>query len=304
MAQDYAKVLRGQGRDCKVIGRGEESAKAFSEQTGMEAQNGGLEAALAHSPAPREAIVAVGVEQLAASAEALIAAGTQRILLEKPGGLDLAELQSLAAKARAADTEIWIAYNRRFYASVRKAREWIEADGGLVSCFFEFSELSHRIAPLRKAPGVKEHWVLGNSSHVIDLAFWLCGRPVEWNGWQEGSLAWHPAAARFVGSGITEGGVLFSYLAEWEGPGRWGLELNTRKRRLILRPMEQLQQIEVGTVQIEPVELDDSLDQQYKPGLYAQVEAFLHGQGREGLCSLEEQVNAVADYTRIAGYEA
>jgi predicted dehydrogenase len=304
MARDYAKVLQGQGRTCVVIGRGEESARAFAQHTGIEAHPGGLASALGRSSAPREAIVTVGVEQLAPAAEALIGAGTRRILLEKPGGLHLGELQSLGAKARATGAEVWIAYNRRFYASVRKAREWIEADGGVVSCFFEFSELSHRIAPLQKAAGVKEHWVLGNSSHVIDLAFWLCGRPSQWSVWQDGSLPWHPAAARFAGSGITERGSLFSYLAEWEGPGRWGLELNTRERRLFLRPMEQLQQMQVGTVQIEPVELEDALDQQYKPGLYAQVEAFLTGHGRENLCSLEDQVTAVADYTRMAGYEA
>ncbi len=301
MAQDYARVLHALAQPFQAIGRGAVSAAAFEQSIGHPVRTGGLPSALEQEAAPEQAIVAVGVEQLATAADALIQAGTRRILLEKPGGLDLAEIGALQRRAAKKGAEVLLAYNRRFYGSVRQARECIAEDRGLLSAQFEFTEWSHQIAPLIKGPGVKEHWLLGNSTHVIDLAFHLCGRPVDWRYWHAGSLDWHPTAARFAGAGVTEHGVMFAYLSDWQAPGRWGLELLTAKRRLILRPMEQLQVTPLGTVKVEAIEPDDTLDQQFKPGLYRQAEAFLAGD--DGLfCTLSQQVENVRLYTDMAGY--
>ena len=43
------------------------------------------------------------------------------------------------------DTDVWLAYNRRFYEASKKAREIILADGGATSLHFEFTEWSHKI---------------------------------------------------------------------------------------------------------------------------------------------------------------
>lgn len=301
MAQDYAKVLQGLQHPFAVIGRSESSALAFEEKTGHSVTCGGLESALQNSEAPQMAIVAVGVEQLASAAAALIKAGTKRILLEKPGGLNLAEIDSLGQCAVEYGAEVLIAYNRRFYESVEQTRRYIDEDGGVLSAQFEFTERSHVIAPLQKAAGVKEHWVLGNSSHVIDLAFHLIGMPADWHSWYAGSLDWHPASARFAGAGMTERGVMFSYISDWQAPGRWGIEVMTRKRRLILRPMEQLQVTNIGSVAVASVEATNTLDTDFKPGLYQQTKAFLAGDNVL-FCTLSEQVRNVRIYSQMAGY--
>ena len=306
MGQAYAAVLQAQGVPFRVIGRSRVSAAAFHQATGLPVYEGGLEAALASLPAPEQAIVAVGVEQLAPTAQQLLAAGCQRLLLEKPGALTLSELQVLHATAQAKRAQVWIAYNRRFYASVQKLRQLAAADGGITSAVFEFTEWSHRIRDLQKAPGVKEHWLLANSTHVIDLAFAFIGLPAEgqWQGWHGGSLDWHPTAARFHGAGVSERGIPFAYQADWEGPGRWGVELLTRHNRYLLRPMEALQAIPLGSVEPQTIDLDDALDCQFKPGLFRQCEAFLNtdsGQANQ-LCSLQEQLDAFPIYYRIAGY--
>ena len=275
MAQDYTTVLQALGAPFTVIGRGEESARNFQSETGVTVQTGGLAQALSADKAPDTAIVAVGVEQLAPTTKQLIQSGTRRILLEKPGGLNVAELSDLEAKANSSGAQIWVAYNRRFYASTLRAEEMIAEDGGVTSFHFEFTEWSHQIQHLQKAPGVVEHWVLGNSSHVLDLAFHLGGFPSDWRGWSGGGVEWHPASSRYCGAGFTEKGALFSYFADWEAPGRWGVEVMTRKRRLIFRPMEKLQVMPLGSVKIESVELNDQLDQDFKPGLYRQTLSFL-----------------------------
>jgi len=301
MAQDYAKVLQALQADFVVIGRSNNSAQNFEKTTGIPVKTGGLTDALTSNPAPEIAIVAVGVEQLAPVTSALIQAGTKRILLEKPGGLNVSELVDLSQLAEAQQAEVLLAYNRRFYASTLHAEEIIAEDGGATSMHFEFTEWSHQLQHIQKAPGVMEHWVLGNSSHVLDLAFYLGGFPQEWKGWSAGGVTWHPTASRFCGAGVTESGVLFSYFADWEAPGRWGIEVMTRKHRLIFRPMEQLQLTPLGSVCAEAVEIDDQLDREHKPGLYRQTEAFLR-QKSERFCTLEDQVRHAKLYSEIAGY--
>ena len=95
---------------------------------------------------------------------------------------------------------------------------------------------------------------------------------------------------------------MFSYFADWEAPGRWGIEVMTRKRRLIFRPMEQLQVTSLGSVKVESVELSDQLDKDFKPGLYRQTQSFLAGDV-ERFCSLAEQVEHAKFYSQVAGYQ-
>ena len=185
--------------------------------------------------------------------------------------------------------------------TTRKAQEIIQEDGGVTSCHFEFTEWSHKIRELEIKTDIKAVWLLANSTHVVDLAFHLCGWPSSWQSWSAGTLDWHPAAARFSGAGVTEQGVLFSYFADWEAPGRWGVEVLTRNNRLILRPMEQLQLTPLGSLQVKPVNLEDKLDHDFKPGLYRQTEAFLNGDTVD-FCTLQEQVEHTKLYSEMAGY--
>lgn len=301
MAQEYAKVLKALSIQVEVIGRSIESANKFYRKTGIAVHTGGIYNVLKAQTAPNVAIVAVGVEQLAETTTALIKSGTRKILLEKPGGIDIQQIQKLNEIAIEYDAKVWIAYNRRYYSSVLKAKELLDIDGGAVSLQFEFTEWSHVIQKLQLEAKVKEHWLLANSTHVIDLAFHLCGCPKEWKGWIGGSLGWHPASSRFCGAGVTDQGVLFSYHADWDAPGRWGIEVLTRKSRLIFRPMEKLHCTPLGSVNIEQVELEDELDCDFKPGLYKQVESFLLEQSPL-LCTLKEQLHQAGIYSKIAGY--
>jgi predicted dehydrogenase len=302
MGQDYAKVLKALDVKFEVISRGDESASKFFDTTGIKVKTGGVSKALKEQRYPEMAIVAVGVEQLAETTAELIKAGTKRILLEKPGGLNIKELQRLDDLSVKNNANVWLAYNRRFYASTIKSEKMISGDGGISSVQFEFTEWSHKIRDLQKAHGVKKYWFLGNSTHVVDLVFYLCGEPKDWNYWHSGSLDWHPSAARFSGAGVTKKGVLFSYLSDWEAPGRWGIEIMTHRHRLIFRPMEQLHVTVLGSIKVNQVRIDDQLDLKFKPGLYLQTEAFL-SKNTNKLCTLTEQVLHTSYYSKMAGYE-
>lgn len=301
MSQDYCKVLESLNLEFNVIGRGKESAISFEKATGHPVLVGSLQNALNKFSAPKTAIVAVGVEQLAEIANELIVAGTENLLVEKPGALDLKELQLLEETANRFSANVLIAYNRRFYTSVLKLRDYVNEDGGILSGNFEFTEWSHKIEPLIKAKGVKEKWLLGNSSHVIDLAFSLIGFPSEWESFKAGSISWHPESARYAGSGITEKKVIFSYHADWEAPGRWGIEIMTRKRRFILQPLEELQVVKIGETKVNKIELENDLDIRFKPGIYLQTKSFIEG-NLDNFCTLKEQVKHMKIYSEMAGY--
>lgn len=294
MARAYAIVLQELAAPVTAVGRGEESAAAFEEETGVAAETGGLGAWLERTgDVPAQAIVAVPVDELAPATHALLEAGVGRILVEKPGGVDTGELRSVAEAAAGRGATVLVAYNRRFYESTRRARELIAEDGGVTSFGFEFTELSDVIAESPISPRVKEHWFLANSTHVVDLAFFLGGKPASLEARVAGSLSWHPSA-RFAGSGETAGGALFGYQADWDAPGRWGVELMTRNRRIVLRPLEELRVQERGAFDVERIDLDDELDRRFKPGLYRQTEAFLADPPDTSLPDIAEQAETSA----------
>jgi predicted dehydrogenase len=289
MAQDYAKVLKAIGVDFKVIGKSRENAATFEIETGVSVLTGGI---LHVFPELKEkfthAIVATNVESLSEITTYLLKRGIKTILVEKPGALYLNELKDVLTEKGKKNANIYIAYNRRFYSSVIKAKELIQEDGGIRSFTFDFTELSHVIEKLEKPKEVLQQWFYGNSTHVVDLAFYLGGEPKQFSSFISRGLKWHPNASVFTGSGVTKNNVLFSYHANWESPGRWGVNIFTDNYQMIFKPLEELHIQKKGEFVISKVELEDQLDKDFKPGLYRQVEALLSNYQEAPLLSLED----------------
>lgn len=301
MTIDYVKVLDALGISYQVIGRGIDSAKDCEKKTGAKVVTGGLERHVCNcKDLPSSVIVAVGVEQLANVTKTLLKKGVKRILVEKPGGLNAYEIMSVAEETKRKSAEVYVAYNRRFYASTLKAQEMIHEDGGVRSYHFEFTEWSHEIVKIKKALGVKENWLLANSSHVIDLAFFLGGKPKEISCYVSGALDWHLSGSIFTGAGISEKDALFSYQADWGAPGRWSVEVLTKKHRLIFKPLEKLRVQKIGEIAITEVAIDDDLDRSFRPGLFRQVKAFTEG-NLSNLIRMEDQLENLKYYKRITG---
>lgn len=301
ISSEYCRVLTAQKRKFEVIGRSEKSALLFEEKTGIKPVVGGIDCYLETKPEiPTHVIVAVGVELLCNTAQSLIKYGVKNILLEKPGGLNLEEMQETAKKAEDAKANVFVAYNRRFYSSVFKAQDIIKEDGGVTSFNFEFTEWSHTIHPDHRTIELFNNWMLANSTHVIDTAFFLGGAPKEMSCFKagEGNIDWHPSGCIYSGAGLSESGALFSYQANWQAPGRWTIEILTRKHRLYFKPMETLQIQNIGSVRVDPIDINDMLDKEYKAGFYLQTDAFLKGDYRK-LCSINQQLQHMVIYNKI-----
>lgn len=302
MAVEHAKALCHLDLSWSLITRSEKSLQFMRAQLGTKfpesSRAGGLPTQGLESFT--HAVISVGVPELASVSLQAALAGVKNLLIEKPAGLTPTEILKLGQDLAKEQTQAWVGYNRRFYPSVSEAKRRIEADGGARLVQFEFSEWSHKIGPLDKDPRVKANWFLANSTHVVDLAFYLAGGwPTVLNAQTSGSLDWHKYSI-YSGSGVTQNGVLFHYGADWQGPGRWGVEVTTSKRRYIFRPLETLQVTEVGSVALTPVETPTNYPG-VKPGLCEQLLAFLEADPsqRRNLPPLSEIASHLDTYSKI-----
>ncbi|EAL3890414.1 gfo/Idh/MocA family oxidoreductase [Campylobacter lari] len=304
MAQDYIKVLQALNVDFLCIGRGESSANVCKMKTNKEVFVGGLQKfiLMQNGKKPSHVIVATNVESLFENCLLLLKYGIKNILLEKPGSLRYSEFLLLNDEAKKINSNIYVAYNRRFYASVLKAKELILKDGGVKSFNFDFTEWSHVIEKLDKSSLVKNKWFLCNSTHVVDLAFFLGGKPKKLTSYTTCALDWHSSASSFCGCGVSENNALFAYQSNWKSPGRWAVEILTDNYRLVFKPLEKLLIQNKGEISIDFYnDIDYALDTEYKPGLYLQLKNFLHNL-TDDLCALNEQIDMLKFYYKIANY--
>lgn len=298
MAAAHLAVLRELGVEPIVVGRTVATSQRFGDEHAISVLDGGVEQVVRRLGAPQLAIIATPLETLAPATACLIGAGTGRLLVEKPAALSLKEATGLAALAADLSAEVFVAYNRRFYGSARAARELIAADGGPLSCQFDFTEAVNRVLAQNLPETILSAWFIANSTHVVDLAFHLAGEPVTYSSRAERALSWHPKGV-FVGHGVTSREALFSYHSNWDSAGRWGVEVCTSRRRLIFRPMEKLQQMVTGSFAVEEVAIDDDADIRFKPGLLRQCQAFLLGRDDQHLMSMASQAARFVAYDAI-----
>ena len=277
MAIEYAKVLCHLNLNFEVVGRGKKTADHFYRQTGVKPVIGGLELFLSKfNLNDSYVIIATSMNTLMSCLLLVLKNGAKNILLEKPAALSIEELLNNENKISEFDASIYVAYNRRLLSSVNEAKNIILKDGGLESMFFEFTEWVHILESLNKPTEIKENWFFANSTHIIDLAFHLSGRPIKWNTFnKKGSISWHPIS-QFAGSGITENNVIFSYLTNWESAGRWSIELMTKKRKIYLKPIEKLHVQNKGSIEVKEYELSNYNNNSLKDGLLNQVNAFIN----------------------------
>ena len=213
--------------------------------------------------------------------------------------MELKELKAIDNLSNKKNAKVFIGYNRRFYISTKHALKMIDEDGGIQSCFFEFTEWPQFI-PSNLSPAVKQ---------MVNIKFFSCYRSSIFfiRKTKNFIFLFRPTKLaskcfKFCGSGITDKNILFTYLADWNGPGRWGIELITCKRRLIFRPMEKLHIKEIGSTNIKLLDINYSVDEKFKPGIFNKKNSFLNNDF-DKFCTINDQVNNFEFYNRIAGYD-
>jgi len=294
MAKEYAKALLKIGKRFIVIGNTEGHCKEFSNYFGdnIIVIANGYENFFGMA---EHIIIASPIELLEEHIRHSIAIGIDNILVEKPGGLNVNILEGFIKSNK----NIRIGYNRRCYASVMKLKEIIR-DDRITSFKFDITEIIDKIDFKKFKKDILNKWGFSMTSHLIDLAFYLGGRPKFISSLIQGGLSWHDSSI-FVGVGETLDGILFSYHGNWGSVGRWKLELCTNNGLFILCPLEKLQMIRRGSLTPEDVIIDISNEVDIKPGILIQTKLFMEKSNE--LLTLKEQCNNLRDYMKIFGYK-
>jgi predicted dehydrogenase len=299
----YAKVLNDMDIEYSVICRSAATAASFNQKIPNVYILYGTEVENLSFSGYTHVIISVNVEFLAEMAIRVIKGGVKNILLEKPGGINSNEITAVADLARTMVANVYVAYNRRFFQSINLLEQLIKKDNGLLSMNFEFTEWYYDVYAEEKYKCVYDNILYCNSSHVIDLAFFVAGTPVEMSSFVNEESG-KPFTSVFAGSGKTKDNVLFTYKANWKSKGRWGMEFLTSENRFMLGPMEKLFIYDNSLNKYEMAVFDYSLDEKYKPGFYNQVKAFLFGENAGKLLTIQAQLyNADHILNRIGGYD-
>ncbi len=239
MAKQYASALSKLGvTEIIIIAKTGSYISDFCKESKIELKTGGYEKNLPNLTKKDLVIVAPPIQDTIPATKMAIENGQRNILMEKPGSLYHQDLTSLAKNINS--QEIRIGYNRLAYPNLHRLMDLCKKEGGITSSRFTFTERLSTIDFEKDMPEVYERWGISNSLHVITMAFELIGLPKEINCHQYGKLEWHPSGAIFIGDGISESGIPFSYHADWGSGGRWGVEVNTKENSYQLIPLEDL----------------------------------------------------------------
>jgi predicted dehydrogenase len=300
MGEEYLKTIKHLGHTATVVGRDEAKAKSLATKYGFTGVGGGSEQ-FEDWDNYTHAIIATSVESLKDVTIACLDHGIANILVEKPGALDVSQLREIKNHLHS-ETTLRIAHNRRMYNSVQMLKQKIEEDGGAIGCFFDFTDREKDILDSTKDPAVLARWGFANSTHVIDAAFYLVGKPVDIHPVRAGRYDKHPSGTVFCGSGKTLQ-CPFSYFATWNGGGRWNVEISTEKGRYKLSPMEELQFCAKNQFAWITIEQPDNDDKICKAGLIKMISSFLEeGALYQELPLLDEQIATALLINKIFGY--
>ena len=301
MTDEYLKVLKFKNIHTCVVGRSKENASKIQKKYNIETYYGGIEA-FQFKIEYSHAIVAASIQNLFLVTCILIKSGVKNILVEKPACLTKNELKTMHDLSVTYNTNVFIAYNRRFYSSIDTLKKYIIEEGGIENINFEFTEWVNTIDQNKFTPEVLRNFFLANSTHVVDTVFHLAGHPSSITSIVSGnSVSWHPTGSIFNGCGISVNNIPFTYSSNWGSAGRWSIEVLTKENRYYLKPMEKLYRQSKGSIELCQVQFEDQLDQEFKPGIFKMVEQFLND-SKQNLCTLNEHFVNFAYYEKIAGY--
>ena len=191
------------------------------------------------------------------------------LFIEKPPGLTADETKSLVGLAKEYSVGTMIGYNRRFYSIFHKGIEVIRKYGELMGVRIEAHERFWKLADKVKEP-LRSNWIYANGTHTIDLLRFFGGEPsnvcavsrsrIEKNGDQ------------FAAVMELDSGAIGHYSAHWYSPGGWSVVLYGEGVTVEFNPLESGRWID-KQFKIHDIEPDE-VDLKYKPGFYAQMEAF------------------------------
>lgn len=224
--------------------------------------------ALVKEAKPDALMIFVSFDQMFTVSSQVIPLGLP-LFIEKPPGLTCDETKKLVDLAEKHSVRTMVGYNRRFYSIFHKGIEIIRKNGELMGVRIDGHERFWKLTDNLKEP-VRSQWIYANSTHTIDLLRFFGGEPSEISAISQSRI--EKNGDQFVAVMELESGAIGHYVAHWYSPGGWAVVLYGEGITVEFKPLEsgRWTDKQFNTFDIEA----DDVDLKYKPGFYAQMEAF------------------------------
>lgn len=224
------------------------------------------------------------------------------LLIEKPAGTSLGELEALIRIQQQHDTLVQVALNRRHYSIFEKAINHIGGQDKISMISLEWSEAPIRARSIKGySDGQISKLLYANSIHGLDTLCWFGG------GLAECCIHTNVASGAFQWSmqlsGVSCKKILVNFSSSWGSPVPWRMNFYSSGERCEFAPLETCRVYSEGSA--APVALEpDEVDVNYKAGLFKQAQYFLESLTcRKNLHDLDSCLNstqlAEALYTRL-----
>ncbi len=226
-------------------------------------------------------------------------------LIEKPLGVNLAAAEQLARVAREKKRKAYVAFNRRYYASMNWVKKGLDSIESKRFIKIQDQEDTNVAAQDGHAKEVLDNWMFANSIHLIDLFRYFGRSPISkitplkpWPGIDSDVL-------EFLATIDYENGDSALYEGIWNAQGPWAVTVTTNDKRYEMKPVESAfyqNQIDRTVFPMEP----DSLDEKYKPGFYRQaIDAVKATRGENNdLATLDDALETTRLTHRLFGLDA
>lgn len=302
IAKQYAlSLLKFNISEVTIIAKSGNNIFNFCQENNLTLLKEGFEKHIPNLKKMDLVIIATPISLLIKAAKLCLNHGQDNILIEKPGSLYSSELLSFLQEYPT--QRIRIAYNRLVYPNLHKLKKLVKSEGGITSCRFTFTEWLDRIDFNKDESDVYQRWGISNSLHVISMAFDIIGLPKKITSIQFGKIDWHNSGSIFTGCGISENNIPFTYHADWDSGGRWGIEVFTKENSYLLVPLEKLYVCPKFTGDISPVEFKIAFPDM-KLGIPEEIAIMLENPPQIDLTTLEygSRLNQITE--KIMGYSS
>lgn len=293
IGEEYIKSLIKLNIKFLVIGNTYDKCENLKNKYNINIISGGIENFLFNFE-PKYIIIATPINLLDKHLEICLKSGAKNILLEKPGSIYLEKMEKIIDKYP--DRNIIVGYNRRFFPAIIKAKKIIDDDNGALSFQLSINESILALDKNKYHQDILDNWIYSMTSHIIDIAFYLCGNPKHIHCLNSGKnmIKNCSKASVFTGCGITEKNALFSYHGNWNITGRWKLEIYTKNYMVLLYPLEKLYIRQKGDPEL--IEIDLTIDKEIKEGIFLQTKEFIENSGSSKLLSYKDQYLRMKNY--------
>lgn len=192
------------------------------------------------------------------------------ILIEKPVGLSIDELNKLIKINKKYNTPNLIGLNRRYYSTFQKVHSSLIGKNKLRSFLIEGHENFWNIKKMVMTKKIIKKWHFANSIHSVDLINFFANSKLQKSTHFNNKIgSYNNITSIFK----FKNGVNGTYVSNWNSPERYSIKLFTDQNTYIFKPLENCF---VVNKKFKTKQMNlNTFDMKFKPGFYLQFQNFI-----------------------------